>query len=378
MKKPTLRAAAAALSPAIVAGSSLCVSLAHAADQPPRGGRLPEHGGGHRHALGATHHRCGGRCDGGRPRTQIDRSGAAALADVLARVPGILVTRNGGPATTTSVYLRGAETRFTAVFVDGVRIDSQSTGGATWNAIPLSQVERIEVLRGPAAAIYGSDAMAGVVQIFTREGEKGLLSRCGWAWVRTAPVRTGGSCAADRTRWTTRWAWAPSAATVSTPSPAGNPDRDGYRNESSRAAWAGSWPGPEAGGHAARQPAEGGLRRFMPGQDDQSQHHLQTVGLNWNSPLERGVEHPRGRHPWYRPLRNLAVALPDRHPQVDTLAAAQRAALGQGLLRWIWSAARTDLRNGSTTPERRTATRTRWRWVTAARGRPHAAGQRTP
>ena len=58
-------------------------------------------------------------------REQIERSGANGLADVLSRVPGITVTRNGGPASTTSVYLRGAETRFTAVFVDGVRVDSQ-------------------------------------------------------------------------------------------------------------------------------------------------------------------------------------------------------------------------------------------------------------
>ncbi|MCB1258202.1 MAG: TonB-dependent receptor, partial [Microthrixaceae bacterium] len=106
-------------------------------------------------------------------RAEIDHLGAASVSDVLERLPGITVNRNGGLASTTNVYLRGAEGRFTAVFIDGVRIDSQSTGGASWNAIPLSQVDRIEVLRGPAAAIYGSDAMAGVIQIFTREGEKG-------------------------------------------------------------------------------------------------------------------------------------------------------------------------------------------------------------
>ena len=85
--------------------------------------------------------------------TVVDSSKAA--------LPGVTVNRNGGPASTTNVYLRGAEGRFTAVFIDGVRIDSQATGGVTWNAIPLSQVERIEVLRGPAAAVYGSDAENG-------------------------------------------------------------------------------------------------------------------------------------------------------------------------------------------------------------------------
>ncbi|MGV2740267.1 TonB-dependent receptor, partial [Salmonella enterica] len=63
------------------------------------------------------------------------------------------------------------EQRFTAVYIDGVRMDSQTTGGAPWEAIPLGLVDRIEVLRGPAAAVYGSDAVGGVIQIFTRKGE---------------------------------------------------------------------------------------------------------------------------------------------------------------------------------------------------------------
>ncbi|WP_404979252.1 TonB-dependent receptor domain-containing protein [Comamonas sp. BIGb0152] len=101
----------------------------------------------------------------------IARQGPGSVADVLARVPGIQITRNGGPGSTTSVFLRGADSRFTAVYVDGVRMDSQSTGGASWQSIPLALIDRIEVLRGSAAAVYGSDAMGGVVQIFTKKGE---------------------------------------------------------------------------------------------------------------------------------------------------------------------------------------------------------------
>lgn len=104
-------------------------------------------------------------------RAMIERSGATGLADVLARLPGIEFQRNGGPGTTTGVFLRGSESRFTAVYIDGVRIDSQATGGAAWESIPLGQIDRIEVLRGPAAAVYGSDALGGVVQIFTKRGE---------------------------------------------------------------------------------------------------------------------------------------------------------------------------------------------------------------
>ncbi|MDI1271414.1 MAG: TonB-dependent receptor [Polaromonas sp.] len=104
-------------------------------------------------------------------RDTIERSGATGLADVLARLPGVEFQRNGGPGTTTGVFLRGSESRFTAVYIDGVRIDSQATGGAAWESIPLGQIDRIEVLRGPAAAVYGSDALGGVVQIFTKRGE---------------------------------------------------------------------------------------------------------------------------------------------------------------------------------------------------------------
>jgi vitamin B12 transporter len=103
-------------------------------------------------------------------REDIQRSGAFGVADLLARLPGIEFARNGGPGTSTSVFIRGSETRHTAVYIDGVRVDSQSTGGAVWEQIPLDQIDRIEVLRGPAAAVYGSDAVAGVIQLFTKRG----------------------------------------------------------------------------------------------------------------------------------------------------------------------------------------------------------------
>ena len=106
-------------------------------------------------------------------RATIERSGAKGVADLLARLPGVQFARNGGQGTTTSVFLRGAESRYTAVYLDGVRLDSQATGGVQWEQIPLSQIDRIEVLRGPAAAVYGSDAIGGVVQLFTKKGEPG-------------------------------------------------------------------------------------------------------------------------------------------------------------------------------------------------------------
>jgi vitamin B12 transporter len=105
-------------------------------------------------------------------RADIERQAAASVADLLRNNGCAEMVRNGGAAATTSMFLRGAETRHTLVLVDGVRMDSQSTGGASWQGIPIAQIERVEVLKGPASAIYGSDAIGGVVQIFTRKGTK--------------------------------------------------------------------------------------------------------------------------------------------------------------------------------------------------------------
>ncbi len=103
-------------------------------------------------------------------RADIERQAVASLADLLRNNGCAEMTRNGGAAATTSVYLRGADSRHTLVLIDGVKVDSQASGGASWQGLPLSQIERVEVLKGPASAIYGSDAVGGVVQIFTRKG----------------------------------------------------------------------------------------------------------------------------------------------------------------------------------------------------------------
>ena len=165
-------------------------------------------------------------------RGQIERSGATGVGDVLARLPGVEMSRNGGVGGITSVYLRGAETRFTAVYIDGARVDSQGTGGASWDVIPLSQVDRIEVLRGPAAAIYGSDALGGVVQIFTRKGEGPASPYIGFG------MGTYGTTKAEAGVSGAQGAWDYSVGLLRQESkgfnslPTANPDDDGYKSES--------------------------------------------------------------------------------------------------------------------------------------------------
>lgn len=108
-------------------------------------------------------------------RATLQREVGQSIEDILAKQPGIQITRTGGPGTETVLHLRGATKQHTAVYLDGIRIDAQNgSGGANWEAIPVHLVERIEILRGPAGAVYGSDALAGVVQIFTQRGKSGF------------------------------------------------------------------------------------------------------------------------------------------------------------------------------------------------------------
>ncbi len=166
-------------------------------------------------------------------RSRIESMGATGLSDLLGRLPGIEFQRNGGPGTTTGVFLRGAESRFTAVYVDGVRIDSQSTGGAPWEAIPLSQIDHIEVLRGPAAAVYGSDALGGVIQIFTKRGANGFAPfvGIGVGTYGTRKLDAGFSGASGPFDFSLGLADEQSSGYNARPIPSQNPDLDGYRSQ---------------------------------------------------------------------------------------------------------------------------------------------------
>jgi vitamin B12 transporter len=170
-------------------------------------------------------------------RAEIERSGAAALGDVLARLPGFEMVRNGGPASTTSIFLRGAETRFTAVYIDGVRIDSQATGGATWQAIPLSQIDRIEVVRGAAGAVYGSDAIAGAIQIFTRQGQAGVHPYVGLGVGTYATYKVEAGVSGADASWNYAFGIARDSSDGfnATTSSKANPDKDGFTAESASA-----------------------------------------------------------------------------------------------------------------------------------------------
>jgi vitamin B12 transporter len=214
----------------------------------------------------------------------IDRSGASGLADVLARVPGISFARNGGPASTTSVYVRGAESRFTAVYVDGVRVDSQSTGGATWNALPLSQIDRIEIVRGPAAAVYGSDALGGVIQIFTRKGEAGFSPVIEFGMGTHGTLKFDTSLTGAKGALDYSFGFSREISDGFNAQPLANPDRDGYRNSavSARVGWQVD-PAHRVEATLLQSDLDAQYDAFTPGRDDWGQQRLQALGMKWNA-----------------------------------------------------------------------------------------------
>ncbi len=102
-------------------------------------------------------------------RADIDRAQAVDLPSLIRNVTGIEIVQNGGVGTVSSAFIRGAESRHTLALVDGVPINNLNFSAAALEHIPLVNVERIEVVRGHVSSLYGSNALGGVIQIFTRD-----------------------------------------------------------------------------------------------------------------------------------------------------------------------------------------------------------------
>jgi len=164
-------------------------------------------------------------------RAAIEQAQAPDLIDLLARQAGVDVSRTGGPGSLSTLFLRGGNSNHTLVLIDGVRVNSVQQGLYDFATLPLDRIERIEIVRGPRAALWGSDAIGGVIQIFTRDPGQ-----------RTAQVRVGRF---DRREASVQWGFTGARGSlglgggvqdlggynVSTPSNFSfDPDRDGFRN----------------------------------------------------------------------------------------------------------------------------------------------------
>jgi vitamin B12 transporter len=168
---------------------------------------------------------------------QIRRSGAQSLAELLQRQPGVEIVQNGGPGASSGVFLRGANTAQTVVLVDGLRVSSSTAGATALEAIPLDQIDRIEILRGPSSSLYGADAIGGVIQVFTRKPGRApeVNASAGYGTYDTAIGSAGVGGGNDVVRGSLQVTARHSDGFNAIVNPANfsyDPDRDGYRDAS--------------------------------------------------------------------------------------------------------------------------------------------------
>lgn len=110
-------------------------------------------------------------------RADIERTQARSVPELLRGRAGINLVNQGGAGKLSTVFVRGTESDHTLFLVDGVRVGSSTSGLTAIQDIPLELVERIEIVRGPRSSLYGSDAIGGVIQIFTRHPQSGVRPR---------------------------------------------------------------------------------------------------------------------------------------------------------------------------------------------------------
>jgi len=165
-------------------------------------------------------------------RDELLASGADSLVEVLGRQPGIQYSQSGGVGKNASIYMRGSNFGHVLVLVDGVRTGSATLGEANLPALPIEQIERIEILRGPASALYGSDAVGGVIQIFTRQGNSQGVHPSVYAGIGSDHLRRAGAAVSGGVG---DWAYRLGAGYVEVDGfsardeKVADPDRDGYR-----------------------------------------------------------------------------------------------------------------------------------------------------
>ncbi|KAA0090142.1 TonB-dependent receptor plug domain-containing protein [Trinickia soli] len=173
-------------------------------------------------------------------RQDIADSTATDLPGLLAQAPGAQIIRNGPPGSNATLFLRGGSATQSLVLIDGVRVDSVSLGQAQIGQIPLSDVDHVEIVNGDVSALYGSGAMGGVVQVFTKDGGNHpprFNFSVGYGSYHTQTQQAGVNGALDKDGKTT-FSFSVSrskddgfSAIDPALAPSANPGADGYLNE---------------------------------------------------------------------------------------------------------------------------------------------------
>jgi vitamin B12 transporter len=173
---------------------------------------------------------------------QIKLAGSSSLPELLQRQPGIEISNNGGQGKVSTLFLRGSSSTHSVILLDGIRIDSATAGLTAIENIPLSQIEKIEIVRGPASSLYGQDAIGGVIQIFTKKGLNGFKPYISFGYGKyNTSIAQGGIRGGDDTTSYAINLSSQNSTGFSAFEPNTNPaatanifnlDKDGYRNKS--------------------------------------------------------------------------------------------------------------------------------------------------
>lgn len=172
-------------------------------------------------------------------RADIEQAGPeSTLGDLLARTPGIEMARQGGRGAQESIFIRGANSGHTLVLLDGLRVSSATLGETAIESLPLAQVERIEILHGAASALYGSDAIGGVIRITTRPAADGprldLSAGGGSHGAEESAIAHSNRIGAFDYALRFTDSRSDGESMITNPSsPAYNPDKDGFRRRTS-------------------------------------------------------------------------------------------------------------------------------------------------
>ena len=171
----------------------------------------------------------------------IERAGSSSLPELLQRQPGIEISNLGGPGKVSTLSIRGTSSTHSIVLIDGMRVGAATSGFSAIEHIPLYQIEKIEILRGPASSLYGQDAIGGVIQIFTKKGVDGFKPYVGIGYgsYNTTNFQSGIRGGNNQTTFALNFSALNSdgfSAFISNPSNGvnnlANLDKDGYKNYS--------------------------------------------------------------------------------------------------------------------------------------------------
>ncbi|MFP4615124.1 MAG: TonB-dependent receptor domain-containing protein [Thiohalorhabdus sp.] len=232
-------------------------------------------------------------------RDDIANSNAHGVQDLLEqRVPGLQMSNSGGAGKDSSVFLRGTNSDHVLVLVNGIKQNSATTGKAAFQHLPVEQIERIEVVRGPRSSLYGAEAVGGVIQIFTRQGEEGFHphAEIGYGSHEHREASAGVRGGSADTRYSLGLDHVATEGIDALDG--GNPDHDGYERTAASASLEQElWAGGEVGLDFMR--AEGVTEYDSPSEPDADQEDeivqqsaaatfRQSVGAVWDTRLRVG------------------------------------------------------------------------------------------